>query len=117
MTMEAGFVTLVGALCGGRCYPDTAPLGAVLPYVTYQQVGGAVINPIAGGLVDLWNARVQVNAWGTTRIATNALMRSIEDALRPQPFGGRPIGALIARYEPTQGIRGAQQDFSVWWNT
>lgn len=115
MSVETSLVTVIGALCSSRCYADFASHGTTRPYVTYQQVGGAVLNPINGSAPGKRNARVQVNVWADTRQAANELMRSIEDAVRPSPLNGRPIGALISRVDEITALRGAQQDFSLWW--
>lgn len=115
MTIETDLVTTIGALVSGRVYPDFAPAGATLPYVIYQQVGGSVINPIDGTDPGKENSRIQFGAWAETRSAANALMRQIEDAVRPAPLNGRPASALIARYDDGSHIRGAQQDFYFWW--
>lgn len=114
MSLETDLLAAVGALCGNRCYPDTAPPDAARPYVTWQQVGGQVLNPIDGTVPGIRHARIQINAWAATRLAANALMNSIEDALRPLPLHGRPAGALIARYDEMTRDRGAQQDFEFW---
>ena len=115
MTIESDLVTVIGGLCSGRIYPDVAPIDTARPYVTYQQVGGEIVDPINGDVPNLKNARMQINVWADTRSAANTLMRSIEDAIRPPPYSARPIGALIARYEEMTKTRGAQQDFSIWW--
>jgi hypothetical protein len=115
MTVETDLVTVIGGLCSGRVFPDVAPIDTARPYVTYQQVGGLTIDPIDGDVPNLKNARMQVNVWADTRSAANVLMRQIEDALRPPPYNARPLSALIARYEEMTKMRGAQQDFSIWW--
>lgn len=115
MSVETSLVTALTTLCSGRCYPDFAAHNTTRPYVTYTQVGGAVLNPLNGSVPGKRNARVQINVWADTRQAANELMRSIEDALRPSPLNGRPIGALIARVDGSTSLRGAQQDFSLWW--
>lgn len=114
MSLEADLLAVVGALCGSRCYPDAAPEGVGMPYVTWQQVGGQALNPVDGAVPGKRHARIQINAWASTRLAANALMNSIEDAVRPAPLHGRPVGALMARMEPTTAQRGAQQDFEFW---
>jgi hypothetical protein len=115
MSIETTITGVIGPMVGGRCYPDFAPQGTALPYVTYQQVGGSAVNPIAGTAVNLRNARIQVNAWHRSRVEANDLMRSIEEALRPSPTQARPIGALMARTDDTTQTRGAQQDFDFWY--
>jgi hypothetical protein len=110
MATEIDAVAVVAGLVSGRCYPDTAPVGVLKPYVVYQSVGGRPINPINGDDPGSEFARIQFNAWADTRAAANALMRDIVAALRASPVSGRPIGGLIARYDETGKLRGAQQD-------
>lgn len=114
MSVESDLVALLSSTFSGRLYPDTAPIGTAMPYATWQQVGGAAVNPYSGSLPGYGEMRIQINVWSKTRDDANTLMRTVENLLRPNPFAGRPIGALIARYEETTGARGAQQDFSVW---
>lgn len=114
MSVETTLLAAIGALCP-RVFPDFAPAGTVTPYVVYHQIGGETIDPINGTSPGFFNSRIQVNVWHLTRPGANTLMRSIEDALRPHPINGRPIGALMSRADPSESIRGAQQDFSIWW--
>jgi hypothetical protein len=113
MSIESTIVDTITSLCS-RVYPDVAPRGTTKPYVTYQQVGGRTIDPLDGDPPGTRNARVQINVWGATRAASTALMNDIEDALRAPPISARPVGALMARYDETTELRGAQQDFSLW---
>jgi hypothetical protein len=114
VSLETELVALVAPTFSGAFYADTAPMGQAMPYATFSQVGGAVVNPLSGSDPQYGEARIQINVWAKTRDQANTLMRAVELLLRPNPFAGRPIGALIARYEDTTGSRGAQQDFSVW---
>lgn len=116
MTVETAFETLVDGIVSGGCWPDAAPAGTPMPYATYQQVGGQTIDPINGAAPGVWISRIQLNIWSKTRLQANTLMRACETALRANPFAARPVGALIARHEPITSLRGAQQDFSVWWS-
>ena len=115
MAIEETIFAAVGPMVGGRCYPDKAPQGSLKPYVTWQQVGGATEDPIDGSEPGLENSRIQLNVWANTRIEANALMRAIAALLRPNPIAGRPIGALVAALDDAQELRGARQDFSIWW--
>ena len=115
--MEVDLEALVNPLLTGGLWPDIAPAGTRMPYATYSQDGGAVVNPINGADPGIKSARVQINVWATTRNTANTKMRAIEAALRPAPFGGRPIGALVATINEITEARGAMQDFEVWWNT
>lgn len=116
MTIEATIFTAVGPLCSNRVYPDTAPQGATLPYVTYQQIGGRTADFLEGGAPVKRNGRIQFNVWATTRVAANTLMRQIEDTLLASPYYFRPLGALVALYDEEVKQYGAQQDISCWWS-
>lgn len=113
MSFEADLTAAVGALCGGRCYPDFAPLGVARPYVVYTQVGGPSVQFLEGGPAPAHMARVQINVWHDTRLAANALMRQIDDLLRAAPWQGTPQGELMARADEASQLRGAQQDFML----
>lgn len=117
MTIETDIVMTVGALCGGRIFPDVASFDTAKPFVTYIQVGGETIDTINDypAAPNLRNSRIQFNVWATTRNEANTLMRTIEDALRAAPLNGRPAGALIARHEEVTDTKGAQLDFKFWW--
>jgi hypothetical protein len=114
VSFETDLVALLSSTFSGRLFPDTAPAATAMPYATWQQVGGVAVNPYSGAAPEYGEMRLQVNVWSKTRAEANSLMRTVESLLRPNPFAGRPIGALIAIYEETTGARGAQQDFSVW---
>ena len=114
MSLESDLVTTIGALCSGRVYPDIAPHDTARPYVVWMQVGGEAVNPLDNEAPGVRHARIQINVWHDTRKSANELMYQIEDALRPTPFNGRPLGALISRFDEASTYRGAQQDFYFW---
>lgn len=116
MTIETDLVAALDALCGGKCYADAAPAGTAAPFITYQQVGGRTVDFIEGGASIKRNARLQVNVWHSSRAQANALMRQVEDALQSAPFFGDPQGALVALAADGVPLKGAQQDFSLWWS-
>lgn len=115
MATEVDFVAALGALLGDRVYPDIAPHGVAKPYATYQQVGGQSVTFLEGGIGSKRNARIQVNVWATTRQSANALMNQIETTLTVSPFYATPQGSLIAVFDDIGELRGAQQDFSLWF--
>jgi hypothetical protein len=117
MTMEVNLAALVEPLLAGGLWPDIADIDVDLPYATFHQVGGQTVDPIDGSAPGLWCARVQINVWSMTRNEANTKMRAIEEALRASPFNARPVGALRAEYNEVTKVRGAMQDFEVWWNT
>ena len=114
MSLESDLYALIAPLCP-RVYPDFAPAGTALPYVTWQQFGGPAPVFLDGSLPDRRGAWVQVSAWAATRADANALMLSIEAALcASSDLIARPQGALMAAVSEDDGIRGAMQDFQIW---
>ena len=114
MSLEESLHAELSPLCA-RVYPDFAPAGTALPYVTWQQFGGQAPTYLDGTLPDKRCAWVQINAWATTRAQANALMLAIEAALcGSATLIARPQGALMAAVSEDDGIRGAMQDFEVW---
>lgn len=115
MTVEADVFTTIKGLCGNRAYPDVAPPNTTKPYVTYTQIGGEVLSPLANVVADKKNGRIQFNVWGDTRSSVSALMLQIEAALVTSSlFQARPIGAARHDYDYDMAIYGAMEDFSIW---
>lgn len=113
MTVEASFYALVTPLCP-RVFPDIAPTSTLKPYVTYQQIGGPVLNPLDGSDPGREGVTLQVNVWAATRKEAKALIKQIEAALRPVPFSARPVSAAFNDYDHDMQVYGSQQEFSVW---
>ena len=106
---------MLSSLVSSRVYPGVAPAAAVLPCITYQQVGGEPANFLAG-LPSKRNGRFQFNAWALTRIEAMVLIRQVEDAVRASALLNATTlgGAVAERDEETQHF-GARQDFSIWF--
>ena len=66
MTMESDLVTVLKGACP-RVYPDVAPAGAAVPYVTYQHIGGQPMRYLNNAAANQRHSMVQVNAWSATR--------------------------------------------------
>ena len=111
---ESNIVTVLGALVSNRVYPDVAPLNAVLPFITYQQVGGQAVNYLEAASSDKKNARIQVNVWAATRAQAKTLIRQVEDEMVKNPILAYVEGAAIDRYDEQTKQYGDIQDFSVW---
>lgn len=115
MTLEAQLFTALKGLVADRVFPDVAPDEA-LPYITYQQVGGAAINFTDGTVPDRSNARVQINVWAATRLEASQIGAQVESVMRSlaamQPT---VLSARVALYDPDTKARGAMQDFSLWY--
>lgn len=116
MTVESDLYTALKTLVSNRVYPDIAPAGAAKPYITYQQVGGDVINMLGPYTPGKRNGRFQVNVWATTRAAANALMKQVEDALMTSTtLNARPQMAAISTHEEETQLYGQLQIFSIWF--
>lgn len=115
MTVEASIFTALSGLCSNRVFPDVAPFGTALPYITYTQVGGEAFSHLANTVPDKQNGRFQFNVFGTTRSACMALMAQIETALvTATAFQARPIGAPVNTYDHDMQLYGCMCDFSIW---
>lgn len=113
--IEPTLVATLGALVGGRAYPDFAPAGTAKPFVTWQQVGGQSRAALDATASALKNARIQINVWAATRQEAMTLIRAIEDAVAVEPLLGVPQGGAVALYDEAAAMRGARQDFSFWF--
>lgn len=113
MTMEADLTTLLKTICP-RVSPDIAATGSVRPYVTYQQIGGGVINPLNNDAPGKRNAVVQINVWSSLRSEAIALIDQIETAMRTF-HSARPQGARFNDYDHDMLVYGSQQEFSFWY--
>ncbi len=113
--MEQTLYALLSPLVGGRVFPDTAPITTARPYITYQQIGGNVLQPLANEVTDKRNAMVQINVWSNTRLQAVQISQQAEEALvTATTFIARPLAALASRHEPDINAYGAEQDFSIW---
>lgn len=114
MSIEAELRSVIGPMVGDRVYPDTASGDVGLPFVIYQQVGGQPMNFLAG-VPDVENGRFQVVVWSDDREQANALLRDIRAALCVAPLQAVVMNGVSSLLEPETGLRGAQQDFSIWF--
>lgn len=115
MTAESIIFATLRDLVADRVYPDVAPESAARPYCTYQQVGGASVNFIDGGIPSKRNGRYQINCWADSRLQAALLARQAEDALRGVPtLQTTVLGAPVAIHESDTKLYGSRQDFSFW---
>lgn len=114
MSIEAELRNVIGPMVGDRVYPDTAPADAGLPFVIYQQIGGQPLNFLAG-VPDKENGRFQVVVWSDDREQANQLLRDIRATLCVAPLQAVVMTGVNALLEPETDLRGAQQDFSIWF--
>lgn len=116
MTVEADLYNVLKVICP-RSFPDIAPTSTAKPYVTYQQIGGQVINPISNEVPNKQNGEFQINVWSSTRAEASAIALQIEAALRQATvFVARPLSAPASDYDHDMLVYGSRQDFSIWSN-
>lgn len=115
MTIEASLVSALNGLVSNRVYPDVAPLGCSIPYITYQQVGGEAISFLEKAVPSIKNGRFQVNVWAASRAAANALALQIESALvTASTMQTKPSAAFVSTHDEETNYYGCLQQFSVW---
>jgi hypothetical protein len=96
-------------------YPDVAPMSAVPPYATYQQVGGESLTYLGNEVPSKKNGRFQITVWAKRRLEASALALAIENAfLMATNMQATPLGSPIAAFEDVTEFYGTHQDFSVW---
>ena len=116
MTIEVQVFQALRQLVDGRAYPDLAPAGAARPYIVYQQVGGDAVNFLDRAISSKRNSRMQVCAWAEARIEASTLIEQAELALRSAiGLQAVTLGAPVSTYDEETGLRGARQDFSLWF--
>lgn len=115
MTVETDIFSALKDLVANRVYPDEAPPGVALPYITYQQAGGQPLNYLAG-VPDKRNGRFQFIVWAATRKEAAALIRQVEDMLRiDQQLLADTLSGALAMRESELNLYGFTQDFSIWF--
>lgn len=93
MTIESDVHAAIAAVCP-RVYPVLAPIRAIRPYVTVQNVGGRPIYAMDRVAADKRELRLFIKAWANSKPDALALIRQIEAALMAVP-----MSTFIARVE------------------
>jgi hypothetical protein len=114
MTYETALYSLLSGVCP-NAYPDTAPNDPPLPFVVWQQIGGAVINQLASALPSHESVLIQVSVWANTRKVAVETSRAIEAAmLGTSAFIARSTNNRLWMYNEDTEWRGCSQDFRIW---
>lgn len=115
MSIESEIATALGGLVDGKVYPDLNDEGTEAPYIVYQRVGGQTPSLLENSALSKEFVRVQVTTWTTSRLATVALAKQVQDALVALTgIQVSAIGSAISTYDDTTQLRGAIQHFQVW---
>lgn len=114
MTLEEKLVVLLKAICP-RTFPDFAPTDTARPYVTWQQIGGDVVEFVDNAVPSQENALIQVNVWSDRRAEAKDLIKQIEVSLiGAAVFQARPSGAAASDADPDMARYCSRQDFTIW---
>jgi len=117
MSFESDLRTVLVAVTS-RVSADFAPVSTARPYVTFQQVGGDVLNLLENIPSGVKFAEIQINVWADTRPQAVQIANAIEVAMRAATaFFAMPMSAFIADFDPDVPVYGTRQSFSCRWTT
>jgi hypothetical protein len=114
MALEAKLATVLQGVCP-RSFPDFAPTETARPYITFQQIGGDVVNPLAREVPNVENAEMQINVWSNTRLEAKTLIKQVESALiLTTQFTCKPRAAAASDFDSDIPVYCSRQDFTIW---
>lgn len=116
MSLEAQLLAVLGALVGGRAYPDVTPDKPVFPLIVYQGAGGQEQWYVERKRREKRHQRVQVFVWAATRAQASDIADQIGTALCESDFPVvEPYGSPTSLYEEAIKKYGTRQDFGIWF--
>lgn len=115
MSLEADLKAALAGVAGGRVYPDAPRDNPTYPLVIYQQVGGAVLNPLECVVPDKDHARVQVWVWAKTRLEASTISRQVRVALVQGSLKAYAYAAPVSDYNEALKLYGARCDYGIWY--
>lgn len=115
MSLEASLFGLLGALVGGRCYPDVIPDNPTFPLIVYQQVGGVAVDFMDQTAADKDNARMQVWVWSKTRTEASDIARQARAAILASALQVKTLAAPVSTFDEPMKLYGARTDYSIWY--
>lgn len=115
MQIESFLEQTLKPIALGSVWWDTPPQHVQFPCIVCQHIGGQVITTLENTRPSHRHARIQVVVWAKQRIEANTIMYTIADTLRTIPLPTETYGGLTALYDDTVALRGARQDFGIWY--
>ena len=113
MTIETTLMSTLLAKCP-RVFVGAAPFGTAMPYVTWQHIGGDLLDYLDNTVATTRNAQIQINTWAATPLQAFTLMQQIEAALRAAtPIIAKPLSEPIGAYAEVDDISGYLQTYSI----
>jgi hypothetical protein len=106
---------LAAGLGGTRAYPNVAPDGAAMPYVTYSRISSVEENSLAvnGGTGNLANTRFQLDVWAATYAQAQTTSGAVKSALKSWSVTN-VINIEQDLYESDTKSHRVMIDFSTW---
>ena len=112
--MESDLTALLKTACANT-FPDMAPAGTVVPWVTYQAIGGQPLRWLDNTAADKRNTLMQISVWATTRAQATLLAHQIEEAMcASDDFTATPQGEPISTHDAETNLYGAVQRYSIY---
>lgn len=114
MTLEEKLHFELAAVCP-RVFPDFAPTETERPYVTFQQVGGEVVQCLDNTVPSKENASMQVNVWSDSRKEAKAVILAIEARLlATTTIQVASQAAAVSDFDADMERYCSRQDFDIW---
>lgn len=121
MTFESDLdTTIKGAdpAIGSRVFPGFAPVGTQRPYVTYQGIGGGVVNLIDNTIPNVRKPDIQVNVWADTQKEAKRIALAIEAAMHAATaFTATRYADHVWDFDAELKRYGTKQDFCCKYHT
>jgi hypothetical protein len=112
MSFESDLYAVLNAVAPNGVFPDFAPVETPRPYVTWQQIGGPMLNPLGGEASGLRSVEMQINTWADTRLQAMTLIRAIESAMRAAAaFNAVPLSEPVNDFDAEIPVYGSLQSF------
>lgn len=112
MTLETELATLLRTVGAGNVFQGAAPLSTPGDYLIWRRIGGASNTYLEGGVTNLRNALVRVEAWSPAPERADELILAVEAAI--VAWRGTPTGESQQDGDEALHLHSAFQDFSIW---
>lgn len=114
-SLEEDFVSALTSVFSGKLYCSVAPANVVEPYATYEQISGNQEYALAGRTT-LTNARMQLDIFGRSKAAINALAAAAENAMDGASAFKSITQNQMDLFEDAKLMYRVMRDFSIWRN-
>lgn len=113
MALESDLIAELKVLCP-RVHIGAAPYGTVMPYVTWQHIGGESLRYTDNTAADKRKPLIQLNVWDTPALSAFALIQRIVERLcLAEAFQAEPLGEPILAHDDADIATGYLLTFSI----